>query len=450
VLLGLAAAYFVDDRRRQARDEQALREVVAELDARYPDGWQLAALPGGGPKTPETEEIDALLRSLREPLERWAKDRDFDLITRPDPQTRLDADQLRAVRAAVEAARPLLDQLRPYAEPRPGRVLIDWRPDPYQTPLPQIQTLRFAGNLLALRAVERAEAGDREGAVAAVRTALNTAAWVRDVGAAIPQLVRAALAEVNGRSVECLLARLELSPEQLAELLRAVEADEASPPFVTILRGELALHHAFFEAVGRGDASFANLGTEEAVKWDRRLSGSAARYHLRSAEAETLRYGLRALDVTRLPLHEQAGPIARLVEELHTEAAKTSPAPLLLDGLSKLHTACLRHHSHRRALAAALAAERFRQARGRWPDSLGELVPAYLGAVPADPFTGEPLRLSRLADGVVIYGVGPDKADDGGRIDRRNPTAAGADLGYRLWDVAQRGQSPPPPGGPGR
>jgi hypothetical protein len=107
-------------------------------------------------------------------------------------------------------------------------------------------------------------------------------------------------------------------------------------------------------------------------------------------------------------------------------------------------------------MMVCLAVERYRQARGDWPASLDKLVPGYLAFVPLDPLDGKPLRYRRLADGVVVYSVGPDREDNGGTLDRDNPTRAGTDLGYRLWDVKQRRQPPkpvmppvPPQGAPG-
>jgi hypothetical protein len=68
-----------------------------------------------------------------------------------------------------------------------------------------------------------------------------------------------------------------------------------------------------------------------------------------------------------------------------------------------------------RLTKAAIASERFRLARGRLPENLNELVPQFLSAVPLDPFDDLPLRYHRLAKGYVIYSVGPDGHDDGGR-----------------------------------
>jgi hypothetical protein len=64
----------------------------------------------------------------------------------------------------------------------------------------------------------------------------------------------------------------------------------------------------------------------------------------------------------------------------------------------------------------ALALERFRSAHdGRYPGALGDLVPALLAAVPSDPFDGQPLRYRRQAGGYLLYSIGPDLKDDGGK-----------------------------------
>jgi hypothetical protein len=92
-----------------------------------------------------------------------------------------------------------------------------------------------------------------------------------------------------------------------------------------------------------------------------------------------------------------------------------------------------------RCALAAVAAERHRLARGDWPASL-----AVLGPLPDDPFTGQPLLLKRLADGLVVYSVGFDGADDGGALvtyDFDPTLRPGTDIGFRLWDVPQRNKS---------
>jgi len=68
-----------------------------------------------------------------------------------------------------------------------------------------------------------------------------------------------------------------------------------------------------------------------------------------------------------------------------------------------------------KAAQTALAVERFRQANGKLPEKLSELVPQFLPAVPDDPFDGQPLRYHRLDKGYVVYSIGSDGEDNGGR-----------------------------------
>jgi hypothetical protein len=93
-----------------------------------------------------------------------------------------------------------------------------------------------------------------------------------------------------------------------------------------------------------------------------------------------------------------------------------------------------------RCAFVAVALERYRRDHGRWPETLDALVPKYLKMVPRDPQDGQPLRYKRRPNGVLVYWIGPDGRDDGGKINRRNPQA-GADQGFELWDVKRRRQS---------
>ena len=49
------------------------------------------------------------------------------------------------------------------------------------------------------------------------------------------------------------------------------------------------------------------------------------------------------------------------------------------------------------------------------PDDLKELTPQFREAIPTDPFDGAALRYRRLTRGYVVYSVGEDGRDDGGR-----------------------------------
>ena len=53
--------------------------------------------------------------------------------------------------------------------------------------------------------------------------------------------------------------------------------------------------------------------------------------------------------------------------------------------------------------------------------------------------------LKRTPDGLVIYSVGPDRADNDGFMNPEQPLEPGTDIGFRLWDPRHRRQPPNPP-----
>jgi hypothetical protein len=159
---------------------------------------------------------------------------------------------------------------------------------------------------------------------------------------------------------------------------------------------------------------------------------------IRGQRAEALHYMNRLVDAARLPPEQQ---MARL-QELESLIPKKVPViiRLLAPAAFKVAQAGNRVRAQLRLTAVGLAAERYRQAHGRWPRALDELVPEYLAAVPLDPFNGQPLKLSKHDQGIVIYSVGADGVDNGGAINAANPNVAGSDIGFRLWNVKHRRQ----------
>lgn len=100
-------------------------------------------------------------------------------------------------------------------------------------------------------------------------------------------------------------------------------------------------------------------------------------------------------------------------------------------------------------LGLALAA--FRHDRGEFPASLDALAPGYLKSVPLDPFTDKPFHYRRDGAGYLLYSVGENGKDDGGRTrwnsarceDEEAPPNAD-DIAFRI--VGKAIESRPDPG----
>ena len=79
-------------------------------------------------------------------------------------------------------------------------------------------------------------------------------------------------------------------------------------------------------------------------------------------------------------------------------------------------------------LIVSLALHAYRADHGQYPASLKELVPAYLRAIPNDPFAVQgPLLYKRANKSYVLYSVGPDGTDNGGQA------CLGRDLQNGKW-----------------
>jgi hypothetical protein len=65
----------------------------------------------------------------------------------------------------------------------------------------------------------------------------------------------------------------------------------------------------------------------------------------------------------------------------------------------------------------ACALERCRLANGNYPDSLNQLCPQFMGEIPHDLISGQPLKYRRTEDGrFLLYSVGWNEVDDGGQV----------------------------------
>ena len=104
------------------------------------------------------------------------------------------------------------------------------------------------------------------------------------------------------------------------------------------------------------------------------------------------------------------------------------------------HDAAERYLGNRDGLLVGLALEAYHRRRGAYPAALGELVPGLLPAVPVDRITGGPVRYRLVAGQPVVYSVGADRTDDGGRrpvagTGRGRPSVAS-------WEPAGAGTPP--------
>ena len=152
------------------------------------------------------------------------------------------------------------------------------------------------------------------------------------------------------------------------------------------------------------------------------------------------------LDATQSPFPEAL----RMAEATDARIQKEMARPLrglkifsgmLLPALGKSVEKSAVSQAALRSAVVGCAVERHRLAHGKQlPATLDELVPAFLDAVPLDPFDGKPLRYRATNDTYVVYSIGPDRVDDGGETQRNsggNKPRSTYDIGFRVKDRRQ-------------
>jgi hypothetical protein len=91
------------------------------------------------------------------------------------------------------------------------------------------------------------------------------------------------------------------------------------------------------------------------------------------------------------------------------------PITILLPTLSAARYSVETSRGMRDGVLAGIALELYRREHGDWPKSLDQLAPRWLPSVPIDRMTGGPLGYKIIDDRPVVYSVGVDRDDDGGR-----------------------------------
>ena len=85
--------------------------------------------------------------------------------------------------------------------------------------------------------------------------------------------------------------------------------------------------------------------------------------------------------------------------------------------------------------------ERYRVARGAFPESLDALTPEFIAKVPHDVIGGQPLKYRREADGsYVLYSVGWDEEDDGGEAAFNQDGTVDVQHGDWVWRSAAKAE----------
>jgi hypothetical protein len=368
----------------------------------------------------------------------------FELLAPPDPTPILWRDKPNAWhmydRSAFEPKDPELREfmrtqerglaLARKAAAMPGCSFVRDYSKGVAMPLPELNRMRFVANLLAYDALIKAEDGDTHGAVADITAIYGVVGHVNDP-LLVAGLAATLVEKIGGKSLEDVLT---LSPTA-ADLGQLTVSDDGvhRRALRSGLVGEEAASMAAFEDLAylsKDSPTMQALSPyfNRAYIW----ALMSPYYRMLLLTDDVAEYGRTMGELQRIAGLEYAGSRAGLEAfgKFFKENHGGIGTQLLVPSINKCVERAWEGDARRTLARTALALAAFKAKTGAYPDKLDALVPAYLPAVPLDPFSGRPLRLKRDGTGVVIYSIGPDLTDDGGRPSESG--AATGDLVFRL------------------
>jgi len=274
---------------------------------------------------------------------------------------------------------------------------------------PWLKELRASVHLLRLEVLIQCENQNSKKAMETIQANLALAKSV-NVPLLIHRLVHIATRAQAYKNIEWALNRIQLTEQQSRRLSAWIEEADIDKGYRRALVGEQCFGLHTFQ-----------LPLHDIV--DKTESGKvfllilAPRKILGLHDRETMEYiniMQDYINTLELPHHKRLAAFDSIQKAVVHSERGGMLTRMLMPALGRILDIETRHLAHLRSTQTALAVERYRLNEGRMPQSLDNLVPAYMEVVPTDPFDGQKLKYRTRETGFVVYSVGEDLTDEGG------------------------------------
>ena len=304
------------------------------------------------------------------------------------------------------------------------------------SPAPWVEDMHAGRRLLRLETLSHCENQDSDKALKSIRANFALAEFI-GAPLLIHRLVHNSVQSRTYKSIDRILNRMQLTDEQLLSLSAWIKESRNDDGYIKALVGERCIGLSAFQGpagqtteqmgAGGGKAPILMLGF-----W--KMLG----LHYRDAVGYI---GLMQeyIDAMELPSDERLLVFDSIQEDVDSGKRGGLLTRLLWPALARTLDIDTRCTAEALAAQTTIAVERYRRAEGRLPESLENLVPAYMEAVPKDPFDGRRLRYFSREKGFVVYSVGDDLTDNGGaERDGRGRDRRGKPLPWDITFIMER------------
>jgi hypothetical protein len=353
---------------------------------------------------------------------------------------------------ALSIFNPALEELR-QASLRPhARIPLNYEND-FRAAwelLPWLATMKGCAQFLQLRILAEVQANQGEQALADITLLLRVNDCVREQPFLISQLVRIAIMAITLQPIYEGLAQHCWSDAQLVELERALAKEDFLADFEFAMRGEKTIAIDTFEkqrATREMKSVDDSAGTNKIVTTSLRWAPSAFFYGTELAFAQMHQHFIVPLvDLTNRVVAPAAlrQALAAVQSQMKHYSYYKVQAQMVTPAIAGSVKKFAMIQSQVDLARVACALERFHLAHGNYPEMLDALAPQFIATLPHDIIGGQPLHYRRTDDPpspgsgaasgkFVLYSVGWDEKDDGGKIFLTKSGSIDREKGDWVW-----------------
>jgi hypothetical protein len=277
------------------------------------------------------------------------------------------------------------------------------------------------GRLLRADALVRGHEGNYGEAVEDIVSGFKLSAVVKDEPILISQLVRIAMGGICWDAAQSALPPEGIPAELARRLVEYAGRCDYRESFANSFSGEGLMGLEQFDQVREGRSAEQSTGTTSTMdNLFLSVYGSVfARPWLNMDEetyAETIG---RMGEISRLPYYEALPQMKEIDTQIEELPRTRVLSQILLPALTRAIEAQARVEAEIDLMQIGISVEQYHASTGNYPATLDALSPSLGGSVPVDPFTGEAYHYQLSAGSFLLYSVGSNLTDDGGRFDFR-------------------------------
>ena len=368
----------------------------------------------------------------------------YSLVAPDEPGVRCSDVALKLAQRQFAEHAKVLEIARRAAQLETGVYPLKPEEVPFAIVLPHLLPLRDLTRLCACQTVATAQSGDGAAAALSVKDGLRARASLGE-GWTIPEAVVGFTCDaITYGSLECAMQLGEMRAEDVRMLRGELARQEQTTDMTSAFIGERAMGIFAFSA-SREELNRLSGG--------KTVTGMGLYCTMPGLREKDALFYLdvmgRYVEACSLPEREQMAESQRILKSFDRAMFEGGPnhilSAMLMPAMRKALGESLKARVRLRVARTALAVEEYRMANGHWPDTLYELVPQYLDAVPPDAFSDGPLRYVLDDEGALVYSLGTNAEDEGGLrmedapIVREIQHSQAWDIPFRLLDPELRG-----------